>query len=472
MTKPEPPRNKKVLGRATQPFGPRHPQAPDAPVDAVWDRVDMLTRDEGPAAPGPTEPKVKKRSSNRKRKRLRRKVRVLDIIGTVTWIATLTKLFVADVDRMILSAIAPEAAWLLDLRWVLVLALLAMLALLFRGRTVGMWFAYIAAYPLVVLFWKIPHFFFKRRNLLLVVGVSGLVSSIVARFKFIVCACAITTLSSLIIVLSNTPGLVGVAACALFVTLLWSLVVTSIDLMQASRFVSVQESFIEKILHLGLVETLIRPAHPDRISIKDWTADEAKAYRDGAGTALLVNRLAYFWAYSLDQFRRGPSVTLLNALAVVVLVTQVTLTFALLNYSVYVIEAEQYAFASFPEWWTFIYYSVTGIYFGEIDALSPEGVAAGVVKILNGFVGSVGVLGVMLSILVGYRSAKSEEVSARAVAMLTEKAHEIESLSIEQYKMPLADLNTHLELTRWGLIVATTWLDNQIPLGWKAVNRS
>lgn len=457
MPKKKSQRNRKVYTRSI--LGPTfRPIPPAAKADDVWKRVeDLLSKPSEPAKPVDA-PKQRKRGEARRKRRLRRKVRLFDALGTITWIGILVKLFIGDLDRLLVSSFAPQAVWLLDLRWFLVLALTALLLLLFQSKTLGLGIAYVLSFPLVVAFWKIPKVLFVRRSPLLIMGLAALITNLAVRAKRIVYALAITCLSALIIVLAETSWLVGIAAAAMLVTLVWWLVVTTIDMLRTPSFISAQETLLENVLSWGIIEKLLTPSHPNRPTLNEWSTEDAKGYRDSAGNALLAHRVATFWAHSLDQYRKGPTVVIFNCFATLGLMLQVVLVFSFVNLGVYVIEPSQFEFSNTPDWWTFAYYSAAGSYFGEIGALNPAMGLATIVKILNGFVGLGGLLTVVLTVVLGYRSIRAETSSLAAIQLLEKKAEEVETISTEQYQMTVRELEDRLIAAHWGLYGLASWL--------------
>jgi hypothetical protein len=462
MTKKEPPRNQKVYQRSTQ-HAPYEPQLPAASAAVVWERISMLIPEvadiEQPAEP----PKQRKRGAARRRKRLKRKARILDVVGAVVWLGAITKLFIADLDRLLVSSVIPQAAWLLDFRVFAVLALIALLLVLFKMRTLGVALAYVAAYPLVIIFWKLPKFLIKRRSPLLVMGLAGIVTSLAVRARLFICALAVSCLSGLLITLSGEPWLIYVGMGALLLTLLWWMSVTAIDLLRAPRFISAQEKLIKSATGAKLLDGLLTPKHPDPISLKAWTAEEAKAYRDIAGNVVLARRIMHFWAHSLDEYRKGPSVVILNVLVVVGLLAQVIAAFSLLTYGAFVVDSNQFEFTVPPQWSTFVYYSSTGLYFGEIGALAPVAGLAIVVKLLNGLVGAVGVLTIIGSMLIAFRSIRSESSSVGAIRLLNKKVNDIEATSGSQFQLSSEELEEHLLAASWGLMGVANWFASKTP---------
>ena len=119
-----------------------------APV-ALWDKVDptvLPSKDPSAAAAKEEKEKVKWK---------RTKWALADLVGWFIWTYAILKLFVADFDRWILANVAPQAMWLVDFRFFVLLTALAVALLLFRKKR-AWWIVYVLAFPLVVLFFKIP----------------------------------------------------------------------------------------------------------------------------------------------------------------------------------------------------------------------------------------------------------------------------------------------------------------------------
>ncbi len=122
MTKQEPPRNQKVYARSTN---SRHkpPPPPNAPSNEVWNLIDRLVAenpDLGPSTTTETELKQRRRGGARRRRRRTDWRRVLDVFASIVWSFIVVKLFIGDLDRVMLAVIAPQAIWILDFRWLLV----------------------------------------------------------------------------------------------------------------------------------------------------------------------------------------------------------------------------------------------------------------------------------------------------------------------------------------------------------------
>jgi hypothetical protein len=111
----------------------------------------------------------------------RRRWLILDLLGIALWLYFFLKLFVADVDRAVVAAVAPSAVAIVDFRLVIYLAVIALVALTFR-RT---WFYafYVVFFPLVVILWKIPYFLVRHRSWAMFLGLLQASASIFGDFN-------------------------------------------------------------------------------------------------------------------------------------------------------------------------------------------------------------------------------------------------------------------------------------------------
>jgi hypothetical protein len=124
-----------------------------------------------PTVPGATKPPAEDEENRREWGRLRRNIRIADFFAAFVWIYSATKLFVADVDRMAIHRIFPQADWLVDFRLVFVAALALAVALFFWNKWTMAFVVYIVLFPLLVVVWKIPALIYRRHSWLLAMAV-------------------------------------------------------------------------------------------------------------------------------------------------------------------------------------------------------------------------------------------------------------------------------------------------------------
>jgi len=83
-------------------------------------------------------------------------------LAIIVWAYAIIKVLVFDIDIYLFRLIAPRAQWILNLRVFVLASIIAILWLVLGHRQFIVFFGYIIAYPLVLLFWKLPKLLLRR----------------------------------------------------------------------------------------------------------------------------------------------------------------------------------------------------------------------------------------------------------------------------------------------------------------------
>lgn len=441
--------------------GPAKPEPPLALPERIWPRIEALTAAE-PNKEEPNadaeEPSKRKRGVARKRARRRRRMRLLDTLGVLVWVFVIFKLTTGDLDREVMSSRVPSALWVIDAPWLLLLFFVAAVLLMAKAHTAALVVLYVAGFPLVVLFWKVPRRFTKYRNSISLVAVASSVLNVVGRAKPFVLSFAGGALAGVFIFVGTNKWLIGAGASMMLCILLWSLTTSVADLLRTAPFLRAQERAIAWILRTQAVRRFTTPDIPNQLELANWKLEDAKKYRDAAGFNLLADQAIRWWEKLLTDSRRGPWVTLSSIVLFVVMITQVVAAFTLINYAVFRIAPGQFSANPTPDGFTFTYYSFVGSYFSEIGALTPHGPLAIAAKIANGFVGSIGVLTIVVSLIVAYRNSSTDAGLAEAVKTLANERASIEKDAEGNFLLSYGEIEEHLVTTRWDMAGAFHWM--------------
>jgi hypothetical protein len=88
----------------------------------------------------------------------------LDLVAILFWLYAVVKLFVFDVDVYFASLAGPEFVWLLNYKLLILLGFVLIAMLITRSLVLGLSVVYIAVYPLVICFWKLPRLVWKQQS--------------------------------------------------------------------------------------------------------------------------------------------------------------------------------------------------------------------------------------------------------------------------------------------------------------------
>ena len=124
---------------------------------------------------------------------LARKVR--EGFAILCWLYVLLKLFVLDIDAILVEFLFPTQTWVLRYRFILITLGLALFWLIRGTRRFSKNLLYILFYPFVVVFWRIPKFVYGRStNVMFGIAISSILAIKSARKWFVIGTFSLTAL--------------------------------------------------------------------------------------------------------------------------------------------------------------------------------------------------------------------------------------------------------------------------------------
>jgi hypothetical protein len=109
-------------------------------------------------AVGSEDSKPNKEESVTDLRKWRFSVRAMDILSPLVWLYFFFQTFIIDVPRVALSFISPSHQYLADYKAILFLVIILVQAFLWKRPEIVLFYIYLAFFPLLVLFWKIPKY--------------------------------------------------------------------------------------------------------------------------------------------------------------------------------------------------------------------------------------------------------------------------------------------------------------------------
>jgi hypothetical protein len=395
---------------------------------------------------------------------VKRKTRWLDAAGTLFWLYAVLKIFVIDVDAKVVNAINPDAARILDYRIFFWIALL-ILGVILLGKWLFVAVPYILFFPIVVLVWKIPGFFVKRRSFPLVMAAVQTGVSLFGSFRYNVVSKGIATFAVLFILVTSTRLLIIPSALYLLALLLWSYVRLFRKTFSLSTFVDAQQRAIGRVVKSGWLVTASELDEQQReASLQEFDYNTANQVAIKITTGIVINRTLYAWAYQLDRYRRQVSPALMfNGLAFFWLFLGTIFSLTLVNYGLGNIEPGQFSAEDGASLLSFTLYSFATLLLQEAGGIHAVGDVAKAVQLGAALLGLVVATGFLLNIVTTARRERDEGDLQALVATLKRRARDQEerfraeySVSVEEAYQRLADLQS-------GLVFLLRFLTTAIP---------
>jgi len=369
----------------------------------VWWRLTPPAKEE-PDSPAEPDPSVETT-----RRGFWHRIHLLDLVAAPSWFYGVTKALV-DWDSALLRAINPDLVWLTNFRF-LVIALLLLGLILIGRKLAPLWLAYIALWPLLIIAWRVPRILYKRDQWNYIVGLVHIVWSGFASIKNFLAGVVLVGSTLFFLVLPGTwTAVVSFVLATVFQA--WLIVSAVKAGLRPSRFLSKQRDLISraKIDRISTQEKELEALQPAIESSQNLTAHQSAKFLELASSALLVNRLALFWAYRVHAYRKSPAIIAYGAMSVLWLFVGSLVAAVLANRSMYQVDPGSLNVeGGEPTIVKFTYYALTSMTGGETEVMEPANDFALAVKTAMMFIGILVILTLSVALIMSIRYSRDEK---------------------------------------------------------------
>ena len=128
-----------------------------------------------------------------------------EILAVAFWFYVFVKLFIFDFDVYLATTFLPEYAWLLDLKFFILIGLIAIVWLFTKNKHIGLWFAFVISYPWI-LAWRSLVVLYKQESWILAFALINAIISFFRSIRVIFIGSAFFLVSIVIVIsVSNKP---------------------------------------------------------------------------------------------------------------------------------------------------------------------------------------------------------------------------------------------------------------------------
>lgn len=391
------------------------------------------------------QPKRKKGVVNRLAKTIK------EIIAVLFWLYVLVKLFIFDIDILLVGKFLPEYKWLLNLKFFIWIGVVAILWLITRNKDLLSWSLYIFFYPAIVLFWKIPFFVFKQRSWIFAFAFINSVISFFKSIKYNFITAAIFLVSLAVIFSFSNAKLLWPATVTLLVLLLITYIHRFILVFKPSSIFQAHRKIFSGIRKHG------KPSFALDESIKNLPVEgldqkQLEKWTTSLQISVLFNRICFFTAKKLRDYQNSG----LNALSCVLTILQLIIltifSFAVINYGLYKIDSNFFDLSTTPTFFTFFYYSFNNLLFNSIQEVVPIMLIPQTISMVESFFALFLVV-IFASLLFSVRSQRHSEELNEVIKGIEREGISMESFIRDEYKINnIDDAMAELEKLKAGLI--------------------
>jgi hypothetical protein len=143
----------------------------------------------------------------------------IEAVATIFWLYVAFKLFIFDIDRAIVDAIAPTYVWVLDYKFVLLITFLALSLVFIKRSTITKFVTFVIFYPFIIIFWRLPVLVYKSDNWLLPFAIVNTFVSIFRSFRFYIVSISFWLVFFVLALTTSRPALLTIAVCCLLLSI-------------------------------------------------------------------------------------------------------------------------------------------------------------------------------------------------------------------------------------------------------------
>lgn len=375
---------------------------------------------------------------------------VKEVLAILFWIYVLVKLFAFDIDIFLISKFLPEYAWVLNLKFFVLIGGLALVWLVTKNKYILSWSLYVFFYPAIIFLWKIPFFIFKQKSWILAFA---FINSIISFFKsvkysFITSAFFLVSLA-IIFNFSNKKLLwfaTAVILTFLFVTYVHRFILvfkpSSVFQFHIKIFSGIRKHGISSFALDESIKNL-PVASLDQKQMEKWTTN--------LQMSVLFNRVCLFAAKKLRDYQNSGLNIVSYVLTILMLVALTIFSFAAINFGLFKINSGLFGYSVEPNFFTFFYYSFNNLLFNSIKEIVPILPISQTVSMLESFF-ALFLVAIFVSLLLSVRSQRHAEELNEVIKGIEGQGKDMEGFIKDEYKInSIDDAMAELEKLKAGM---------------------
>jgi hypothetical protein len=418
----------------------------------LWGRIERsqaAVTEAASAKSGPSQSEEEKAAGKR---RLRRQIRALDTVSVLFWTYVLAKIFFIDVDRRIVRAVAPSYEYLVDYRFLLYAAVIAIVALVQKSWLWGI--LYIILFPILFLVWKVPAFFIRRRSWALFLGVLQAIFTALSDFRYNFVSKTLALFACVFILTLDTQGILAASFGYLAYLLARTYWRTIKKMVLSPSFLRVQKQKIGDIVNSAPIRQLSDFDEAlKREDVQLYSEKQLGEITAAISWGIAVNRGLYYWSYQLERYRRNVVPSLIfSALSYVWLFLGTILSFAFLNFALYKLDPSNFKVEDEPvSFLRMTVYSLSRLSLNDGGGIGASSDRAYSLQLAEGLAGVLFLGALVANFIVTAKRERSESELRDLVHELRERAKEDETrfkerfyVSVEEAHQRLSDLGSNL----------------------------
>ena len=363
--------------------------------------------------------------------------RLLDFCSLMFWSYVILKVFISDVDIYILEKFFPANAWLLQLKSIILLLILAISLIFFEKKLVLFFITYILFFPFILFFWKIPKIIYRRQSWVAVFGFANLINSFFGslRYNLIITSAFVT--SATIVFISSNRFLLWIALLVMTFTLYVYFVDRFVSTIKPKNIFYLYNKVV--LLLKNYIMTKLVP-DPEIINVpySSLTEEQTNTLKTNLQSAVIASRLCLLLAKKLRNYQASKVGFYSGAFAIIFIVLLTVVVFAVINFALFKIDQSHFMISEFVNFFTFVYYSFNAVVFQRITELTPITISSQIFWMMEAACALYFAL-IFVTVMFSARNQSQTEELDETVKIISGYGKNLEVFVLDKYKFANMD---------------------------------
>lgn len=373
-----------------------------------------------------------------------------EILGCIFWLFLFIKIFIYDIDLLIVGEINPNLLFLLDYKFFILIGLICFIWLLVGTNHIIKLISVIIFFPFIFIFWRIPKLFWKSKSWIGVFASFGILFSFFSSAKINFTTFALVALSTLLIFITENNILLITSMAILFAYLFNHYAKKFRYAFKPSHIFTVQSEAINKIW--DSVKNKFKVAEEIRdTGLENMTPAQQESFCNNLQFVIIINRILYFITSKLKRFQKSNLNVIYYFASVFYTIIITVLAFALQNIALFKIDNLSFNTSPKGNFLFFVYYSFNTLFTNSINDFYPISNYARFLSSFETLFAFILLAIIFFLLTTIVRDRHNEEITT-AITTMKQKGEELELVISEDYKMDLKEAIKFVESIKGNLI--------------------
>jgi len=357
-----------------------------------------------------------------------------NIICLLVWVYLVIKIFWFDIERELMKNINFENHWILNYRFLIILIFFSLIWYFLGHLRFWKYFTFLIFYPIILMFWILPKFFLwkipkkmhaKKSWLLMYVYLNIIINNVfLLRFNLLTLG---SLLLAIVFINNSKNSVLLISSFAIFSLIgIFHLInrfrlafspirMFRINLQLLSMKNGKNPEFIENTISSYNKTIEIEKNNLDKIEQKKI---------DTIQTLVLTYKFYDFISKRLLEFKNIRLYMGISLLKVLYTFIFILFILSLINYTLFLINSDNFLIIGFVNYFDFIYYSFHSMLLNSVNTIQPISILAKILNMIGPFIGII----ITIFLIAIYMSAKSERYRENIDDVVTSSTYYVSEL--------------------------------------------